>query len=341
MKTLVIRVQNVVMKKVLVLFLTPLFIFNIFFSLTSCAAFCETNTEVSQTSKMETGEAEEEEEHMFAPIDLKLEESEKPKNVKRFKLRAEVEEKPKVNKYLLKTWDDSKSYRYQYFGDQRNLRPIAALASQSSYMVVPLDEQTSVYTGQRSLSSYDGIRMSFIRKRESDYDVGTKVIGSFDKLDYSVGVYTDTNTLSNSFGGILSTKPRKIRNSKGDFSFGAGLYSNDFEDYSRNTAGFFTKYRQGKFTVSGQLAQSNFSSNREPVNSVHFQADYKVNDYITLTSRIIKELNTEYALDEYAVRVFPFGSKKDTVDFELSARNVYSAQDVVQQRFKFVTNIRF
>ncbi len=300
----------------------------------------ESSVHTSSRTPEAKDENVEEEELMFAPITLKIEEGEKVQNIKKFKLRAEVEAKQKPNKLYRQTWDDSKLYRYLFFSDEKNLRPLIAPASLGSYMEVSLDDNTSAFIGQGSLSIYDGSTLSFISKRESDYDVGGKVMGSMGNLNYSVGAYTDTNSLYNSLGGIVSTKPQKIWNSKGDFTFGTALYSNDYFDYNRNTAGFFTKYRQGKFTISGQLAQSTYTNNQDYINSAHFQTQYKLNDYLAFKSKIIKELNTDYAQDEYALKVTPMG-QNETLNFELSASNIYNAQDVTRQRFKFTTNVRF
>ena len=312
-----------------IVFFASLLIFN-----TNSAVFSdETGSQPPQE------QAQEEEELMFAPIDLDLSE-EREEAVKKFKIRVESDSKPKQVKNYRKNWYDSKFYRYQYYADSKNLQPLIAPASYGAYLETDLDDNTTIQVGQYNLSWYDGGPINFIGKAESDFFVGATMTGHGRNFDYAVGMYTATDTLNNSYGGIVSTKPKKIWHSKGDFSFGTGLYSNDYGSYTKNTAGFFTKYRRGKFTVSGQLAQNTYSNNSTNPQSFHVTHQYQINDHLMIRGKMVKELNSDYSQDELSLRFSP-SFKNDAFFVELSSSQINTLNNNVQQRFKIMTNINF
>lgn len=296
-------------------------------------AFCDENEIDIQSTQTQ------EDELMFAPIDLDLSQ-ERNEAVKKFKIRVESDSKPKQVKNYRKNWYDSKFYRYQYYSDSKNLQPLIAPASYGAYLETQLDDNTTIQVGQYNLSWYDGGPINFIGKTESDFDVGATITGHGRKFDYAVGMYTATDTLNNSYGGIVSTKPMKIWHSKGDFSFGTGLYSNDYGAYTKNTAGFFTKYRRGKFTVSGQLAQNTYTNNTSNPQSFHVTHQYQLNDHVMIRGKMVKELNSEYSQDELSLRLSP-SFKKDTFFVDISSSQVNTLNNNTQQRFKIMTNINF
>ena len=281
----------------------------------------------------------EEEELMFAPIELDLSE-EREEEIKKFKIRVESDTKPKLVKNYRKNWYDSKFYRYQYYSDPKNLQPLIAPASYGAYLETELDDNTTIQVGQYNLSWYDGGPINFIGKAESDFDVGATMTGHGRKFDYAIGAYTATDTLNNSYGGIVSSKPQKIWHSKGDFSFGTGLYSNDYGSYTKNTAGFFTKYRRGKFTVSGQLAQNTYSNSSSNPQSFHLTHQYQINDHVMIRGKLVKEINSDYSQDELALRLSP-SFKNDTIFVEISSSQINNLNNNIQQRFKIMTNINF
>lgn len=285
--------------------------------------------------------AQTKEELMFEPIDLDIKEIEKEQRVKRLRLRVETTDKPKYIQNVRRQWDDSKLYRYQYYSDQKNLQPLIAPASWGSYLTTDLDENTKIYVGQSGLSYYDGVSMNFIGKNEANFDSGAKMVGSARNFDYAIGAYTDTKTLNNSYGGIVSTKPKKIWHSDADVSIGSGVYSNDYGAFSKNTAGFFTKYRKGKFTVNGQLSQSAYTSGTPSTNtSIDILSQYKINEYILVRSKTERDFNTNYSADELTLRFSPTRNSDD-FNFEITTSNVNNFGADNRQRLKFVTNIRF
>lgn len=337
-------VQYVYMKKFFTLIIAVISALTSFFSLPVNAALQEYTDANTDANEIEVTQIKEEtnddEELMFEPIDLDLKDYNNER-VKKLKIRVESNEKPKYIKNYRKTWDDSKFYRYQYYSDQKNLQPLIAPASYGAYLETQLDDNTTVQVGQYNLSWYDNGPINFIGKTETDYDSGATITGHGRNFDYAFGMYTATNTLKNSYGGIISTKPKKIWHSKGDFSFGTGMYSNDYDEYTKNTAGFFTKYRRGKFTVSGQVAQNSYTTGTSSdVQSFHLVHQYKINDHFMIRGKMVKELNTDYSQDELSLRYSP-SFKDDRVFFELTSSQVNNLQNQPQQRFKIMTNINF
>lgn len=317
-------------------FFTLLSILALAFNAFGLIAFCDEDIEEQDSSSP----AVQEEELMFAPIDLELSDY-KPEQVKRIRIRVEADEKPKLVKNYRKTWDTSKFYRYQYFSDPKNQQPLIAPASYGAYLETQLDDNTTIQVGQYNLSFFENGAINFIGKAETDFDTGATVTGHGRNFDYAAGVYTATNTMNNSYGAIVSTKPKKIWHSKGDFSVGTGLYSNEYGEYTKNTAGFFTKYRQGKFTVSGQIAQNSYSSTvSSDVQSFHLVHQYKINDHFMIKGKMVRELNTNYSQDELTLRYSP-SFKKDRIFFDISSSMVNNLQHEPQQKFKFMTNINF
>ncbi len=278
----------------------------------------------------------------FEPIDLDIKSIQEEKKNKKFKLQIESEEKPVYIQNVRRLWDDSKLYRYQYYSDPKNLQPLIAPASWGSYLTRALDENTQIYVGQSGLSYYDGVSMNFIGKNEANFDNGAKMEHKGKFVDYSLGAYTDTKTLNNSYGGIISTKPQKIWNqSDAEISFGSGVYSNDYGTYSRNTAGFFTKYRKGKFTVSGQLSQNSYTSGTPTTNSsMDILSQYQINEYLLVRSKIERDFNTNYAADELTLRIMPT-KNSDDFNFEITTSNVSNLGADNRKQLKFVTNFRF
>lgn len=301
-------------------------------------ALCEEINEETELNKKDT----QSEELMFEPIDLDIESIQKEKKNKKFKLRAESVEKPTYMQNVRRMWDDSKLYRYQYYSDSKNLQPLIAPASWGSYLTTPLDENTQVYIGQSGLSYYDGVSMNFIGKNEANFDNGAKMEHKGKFIDYSLGAYTDTKTLNNSYGGIISTKPQKIWNQPdADISFGSGVYSNDYGAYSKNTAGFFTKYRKGKFTISGQLSQNSYTSGTPTTNSsMDVLSQYQINEYLLVRSKIERDFNTNYSADELTLRISPT-KNSDDFNFEITTSNVNNLGADNRKQLKFVTNFRF
>lgn len=302
-------------------------------------AFCDdfSDEAINETAQ----EPEKEEELMFAPIDLDLSipDKTKPQKNKRLLIRVEKNDKPEQIKNTNQIWDGSKIYHYQYYGDMRNLNPISATGVLGSSLTTKIDNDTTVTVGQDGMDSYNGYTLSFIYNNGSVYNSGAKITGSKEKFDYSLGAYTQTATLEKSYGGVISSKPTHILNSKGTFAFGSSLYTNLNNDGTINTAGVFSEYQRGKFALGGQISQSAYSNGSNMSSSIHILPEYKFNEHISLRSKLVQNMTTQEAQEEIGLSFRPFKSE-DSVRFDITGTNYHNNSEITRQRVKFSTSFR-
>lgn len=329
----VFLVQNIVMKRMIKII--SIFIF--FIANTTLPAFSE---DFSDSSLQNTPPTQEEE-LMFAPIELDLSDYEPPQkqSAKKLFLRVEKNEKPNDIKATNQIWDTSKLYRYQYFSDTRNLNPISATGVLGSKLQTALDDNTTVTIGQDGLDSYNGYTLNFIYNNGSVYNTGAKISGNEDKFDYSLGVYNQTATQERSYGGIISSKPSHILNSKGTFALGGSVYTNMLNNDTRNTTGLFSQYQLGNFSLGSQISQSSYANGANMTNSVHLLPSLKVNDHLSLTGKLVKNLTTQETQQEIGIRYKPFKSD-DSVVFDITGTTYKDASTLVRQRLKFSTSFK-
>ena len=292
-------------------------------------------------SSLENTPPSKEEELMFAPIELDLSDYEAPKkeNNKKLFLRVEKNEKPNEIKATNQIWDTSKLYRYQYFGDQRNLNPISATGVLGEKLQTAIDDNTTVTIGQDGLDSYNGYTLNFIYNNGSVYNTGAKISGNEEKFDYSIGAYNQTATQERSYGGIISSKPSHILNSKGTFAFGSSVYTNLLNNDTRNTTGLFSQYQLGAFSLGSQISQSSYANGANTTNSIHILPSLKVNDHLSLTGKLVKNITTQETQQEIGIRYKPFKSE-DSVVFDITGTTYRDATELVRQRLKFSTSFK-
>ena len=314
-----------------------IFIIFIFFSANVIPpAFPEDFTDAA----LETTPKTEEEELMFAPVELDLSSYEEntPSKNKKINLRIEKTEKPSQIKTTNRIWDGSKIYHYQYYGDKRNLNPISATGVLGEKLETNLDENTKVIVGQDGMDSYNGYTLNFIYNNGSVYNTGAKILGNEDNFDYSIGAYTQTASLENSYGGVISTKPAHILNSKGTFSFGSGVYTNLNNNDTKNTTGLFSQYNLGRFSLGSQISQSAYANSSSATNSVHLLPAFKINNHLSLTGKLVKNMTTDETQQELGLRYAPFSD--DSVIFDITGTTYRDASTFTRQRLKFSTSFR-
>lgn len=292
-------------------------------------------------SSLENTPPSKEEELMFAPIELDLSDYEAPQQEhnKKLFLRVEKNEKPNEIKTTNQIWDNSKIYKYQYFGDQRNLNPISATGVLGSKLETSLDDNTKVIIGQDGLDSYNGYTLNFIYNNGSVYNTGAKISGNEENFDYSIGAYNQTATQERSYGGIISTKPSHILNSKGTFAFGSSVYTNLNNDGTKNTTGLFSQYQLGRFSIGSQISQSSYENGANLTNSIHLLPSFKVNDKLSLTGKLVKNMTTQETQQEIGISFKPFKSE-DSVVFDITGTTYRDATELVRQRLKFSTSFK-
>ena len=74
-------------------------------------------------------------------------------------------------------------------------------------------------------------------------------------------------------------------------------------------------------------------------NSVHLLPSLKVNDHLSLTGKLVKNLTTQETQQEIGIRYKPFKSD-DSVVFDITGTTYKDASTLVRQRLKFSTSFK-
>lgn len=280
---------------------------------------------------------------MFAPVELDLTDYSymNDKKNKKFELSATKEGKPAYVKNTGQVWDEDMLFRYNFYSDEANLRVLPSYGSLNSYINQKLDENTTVMVGQDGISSINGNTVNFAYANSSYYSSGARIDGSAQNFNYSVGAFTETDTLNQELAAIVSTKPSSILNSKGKFYVGGGVFSNLMDGVNKNTSGVFAQYNNDKFSFGTQLARSQYTkSGYNDSSSVHFLTQYKVNDHLSLKNKIVKNFDIDELQGEVGIVYKPL-SDTDRLQLELTAANYQSQNIITRQRLKFTTSFKF
>lgn len=280
---------------------------------------------------------------MFAPVELDLTDYSymNDKKNKKFELSATKEGKPAYVKNTGQVWDEDMLFRYNFYSDEANLRVLPSYGSLNSYINQKLDENTTVMVGQDGISSINGNTVNFAYANSSYYSSGARIDGSAQNFNYSVGAFTETDTLNQELAAIVSTKPSSILNSKGKFYVGGGVFSNLMDGVNKNTSGVFAQYNNDKFSFGTQLARSQYTkSGYNDSSSVHFLTQYKVNDHLSLKNKIVKNFDIDELQGEIGIVYKPL-EDTDRLQFELTAANYQSQNVITRQRLKFTTSFKF
>lgn len=280
---------------------------------------------------------------MFAPVELDLTDYSymNDKKNKKFELSATKEGKPAYVKNTGQVWDEDLLFRYNFYSDEANLRVLPSYGSLNSYINQKLDENTTVMVGQDGISSINGNTVNFAYANSSYYSSGARIDGSAQNFNYSVGAFTETDTLNQELAAIVSTKPSSILNSKGKFYVGGGVFSNLMDGVNKNTSGVFAQYNNDKFSFGTQLARSQYTkSGYNDSSSVHFLTQYKVNDHLSLKNKIVKNFDIDELQGEIGIVYKPL-EDTDRLQFELTAANYQSQNVITRQRLKFTTSFKF
>ena len=322
-----------------------------------CSTFCspvkalealapvEAQTQTTEENPEKIQEiTQEQNDEMFAPIELDLTDytylNKKNKN-KKFELSAEKEGKPAYVKNTGQIWDEDKLFRYNFYSDEVNLRVLPSYGSLNSYVNQNLDANTTVMVGQQGISSINGDTVNFAYANSSYYSSGARIDSSTQNFNYSVGAFTETDTLNQELAAIVSTKPASVLNSKGKFYVGGGVFSNLMNGVNKNTSGVFAQYKNDKLSFGTQLARSEYTkSGYNNSSSVHFLSQYKINDHLSLKNKIVKNFDIDELQGEIGFVYKPL-SDADRLQLEVTAANYQSQNIITRQRLNVSTSFKF
>ena len=318
--------------KITIISISLLFCTNLMFPVFSSPSDV-TNIQITRTTQ---------DDNMFAPIDLDLTDyTFLNKKSKRFKLGVEKEGKPAYVKNTNQVWTDDKLFLQNYYSNETNLRSLPSYGSLGSYITRELDENTSVMIGQDSLTEINGDTVNFSLKNYSYYSSGVRLDRESKYVNYSIGAFTETDTLYQQLAGVITTKPQSINNSKGKFYVGAGVFSNLMNDVNKNTSGVLAQYKNDKLTLGTQLSRTEYSqSGYKELTTLHLLSTYKVNDNLSLKNKIVKDIEIDEVQGEIGLVLSPL---KDTerLNLEVAFANYHSQNAITRQRLKFTTSFKF
>ena len=295
-----------------------------------------------QPKEMSAIVVEENNDDMFAPIDLDLTDyTTLNKKNKRFKLSAEKVSKPLYVKNTNQVWSEDKLFLQDYYSNETNLRSLPSYGSLGSFITRDLDDNTTVMVGQDGLTSINGDTINFAYSNSSYYSSGARLSSDSKYINYSVGAFNETDTLNQQLSALVTSKPTSIMNSQGKFYVGSGIYSNIMTDVNKNTSGVFANYKNDKLSLSAQLARSAYSKSGYNENSsAHILTTYKINNHITLKNKLVKNFDFNELQGEIGVVVKPL-TDTERLQVELTAANYQSQNVITRQRLKFTASYKF
>lgn len=313
--------KNIPWKNLIIIF--------VFFILSSCGVSADESFNVP-------------EDDMFAPVELDLTDySYMNKQNKKFKLSAEKEASPSYTQSKGQVWDENMLFRYNYYSDESNLRVLPSYGSLGSYVTTKLDENTSLMVGQDALTEMNGDTLSFSYPNYSYYSSGARITGEHEKMHYSVGAFTETDTLHQQLAAVVTTKPTHIKGSEGTFYVGGGVFTNLMDDVNKTSSGVMAHYRNKKFSAGAQLSHLSYSkAGYNESNSAHFLTSYRINEHWLLKNRIVKNFDFDEVQGELEVVYNPL-KDSDRLQLKVSAANWQSQSVATRQRLKFTTSFKF
>lgn len=239
-------------------------------------------------------------------------------------------------------WDGSDNFRTSFLTVPSMVETAPSIIHAAHYRFRP-DENTSVYWGHASLSSFNDISVGFIGKLESSYDSGMKIETKLGKLNVGAAIYDSLETHNPAGGIVVSSDELKIAKMKGSFVFGGGVYTNEAgnDADSTNAVGLFTKYKSGRFSLGAQIAKNQYSSSEGDYGtSVYFYPEYKLTNSLSFKSKIASHLDQNYMQEEIGLTFKPY--KNNPNDFSVSLNTVlYNGEGTTnKQRFKLSTEFK-
>lgn len=281
-------------------------------------------------------------EDMFAPVELDLSDySYLNKQNKKFKLSAEKEGKPSYTNATGQIWDENMLFRYQFYSDESNLRVLPAYGSLGAYVTTNLDENTTVMVGQDSLTKINGDVINFSYPNYSYYSSGARISGEQESFNYSVGAFTETDTLNQQLAAVVTTKPTLVKSTGGTFYVGGGVFTNLMNDVNKSSSGLLAQYKGKKLSVGGQLSHISYSkSGYNESSSAHLLTTYRLNNHLQLKNKIVKNFDFDELQGEVGLVINPF-KETDRLEFEVVATNYQTQNVVTRQRLKFTTSFKF
>lgn len=180
----------------------------------------------------------------------------------------------------------------------------------NSYIGTKLNKSHKLFLGGARLSETTDSKVGFLNDIESTYgkdDMGTKLQGRLEKVDYSLGAYKDLGE-SNSYskGAVFAYKPFGENSKYGKWSIGSAYYSKSETADLESTYGAFSHYRRKKFGLKNEYARNYYGEENEYNANWSFAPEYYITKNLIFKTKHKQWQQTEgYANDfilEYALK---------------------------------------
>ena len=264
------------------------------------------------------------------------------KNKKRVVLKTGIEKSYKINRIesFNTIWDDSRNFRTTIYSTPSLMDTLPSLM-QESHFRFNADETTQIDWGHTSLSSHDNMTVGFIDNMENIHDNGMRISSKLGNINISGAIFDSIQSQNPSGGLVFSTREFKTKYHKGSFVFGGGVYASDYaNENSKNSAGIFTKYKYGRFSLGIQIAQSKSSAkNSQYETECYLYPSFKINNSLTLTGGISSHIYEQSAKEEIGITYKPFINNKN--DFSISLKAVFYNGRGVESKQKIKIKTEF
>ncbi len=226
--------------------------------------------------------------------------------------------------------------------------------SNNLYFSTALNPQHKLYFGQTQISRSEKRTISFLESSEGLFgknDIGVKLGGDFDFIDYSIGAFNleglseESGNNNIATGGTLAFKPLNFQPSLGQLELGGGYYSKANQNNPNNTYGLFSKYRFKNVALKGEYARKNsldevseYQDSWNLSNKIYFTDNFS---FITnYDQEIERQKSQNDFIIEYSVKNNPL-IRTDNMKLQLNASYIKNYNQEDRRRFGVKTKYSF
>jgi len=214
--------------------------------------------------------------------------------------------------------------------------------------------QTQVPIGQegpQSILTKETIDKSqFARNYADTYDLGVKIVGNWEPIDYYLGAYngngmnkTDTNNAL-SWASWVNVRPfYKVKPLK-SFEIGSGYYAGNTGDFARDIFGFYGSYKLGNYGIRGEFSRINgYEIQDQIAQGWSILNTYNLSKKLQLVAKF-DTFDPDRAVEENTVQEYTLGGNyllNDYLMFRLNMIYVNNKQGPDAQRIGIMTQCMF
>ncbi len=228
-------------------------------------------------------------------------------------------------------------YKVMNFWNTKSARPYMQ-SSLPMEINVEIGANAKVYVGQVFLSDFENVTLKFMRERETYYNEGAKITVSGQLFDYSVGFFNSTLNNDVSAGSIISTKPLDLKNF-GAVTLGGAHYIYDINNDMVNTLGLFSSYKNKKFILNTQFANSRKLLDNTYENKFYLMPELLLTNSLSLKLILQQNLTDLSTQKGFGIKYKPF-KNSNKFEVELNTTTKYSDSLEPSQRLNFSTKFK-